>query len=251
MQPALIRHRITDTELIMEFDREAIDNVLTDVESLGLISPLEHGEILSVLDDGFPYAEALAHTDSVHAHMKVDSVDALPHDALRALGYRPENPEHGYIKYATSAAINLIFSSIPISVDDQIPGAVTTERPFMDHVGIDMRDESAETLAMFSGIPARAAELGWQEVPQGGIGKAVHCCHTQVQAKHWVYPPSCWQGWRRPIEFAFGQLVIFDEKMGCDLRPIDPAHPMADGASGACCGSAPVGQDTQVTVAAG
>lgn len=228
----------------MNFDRAAIDDVLTRAEALSLVSPLEHQEIMSVIDADFPYAQALGFTDSLHAHIKVADVDALPHASLAGLGYRPENAETGYIKYTTSAPLNLIFSSIPISVDDQIPGAVGPERPFMDHVGIDMRNESAETQAMFDQIPARAAELGWREVPQGGSDEAVHCCHTQVKAKHWVYPPSCWQGWRRPIEFAFGQLVIFDKKMGCDLRPIDPAHPLAGGAA-SCCGAAPAAEEQE------
>jgi hypothetical protein len=221
----------------MEFNRADVDQVLTEAEKLGLVSAVEHGEIMSVLDSDFPYAKALDFTDSVHAHIKVADVDALPHQSLRALGYRPENAEPGYIKYSTDAAINLIFSCIPIAVDDQIPGAVGPERPFMDHLGIDMRNESAPTKAMFDGIPGRAADLGWLEVPQGG-DSVVHCCHTQVKAKHWVFPPSCWQGWRRPIEFAFGTLVVFDKKMGCDLRPINPAHPLAQGSSCGC-GSAP------------
>ena len=222
----------------MTFNRTAVGKVLDQVEELSLITSVEHAEILSVLDSDFPYAEALLYTDSVHAHIKVADVDALPHRKLAGLGYRPENPEHGYIKYATGSDINLIFSSIPIAQDDQIPGAVGLARPFMDHVGIDMRNESASTWAMFDGIPGRAAELGWQEVPQGG-DKPVHCCHTQVKAKHWVYPPADWTGWRRPIEFAFGPLVVFDRKMGCDLRPIDPAHPMAREGASACCGGAP------------
>lgn len=234
----------------MTFDRAAVDQVLTNVEKLSLISAVEHQEILSVLDSGFPYAQALGFTDSVHAHVKVADVDGLPHVELAGLGYRPENAEPGYIKYATDAAVNLIFSSIPISVDDQIPGAVGPERPFMDHVGIDMRNEAPDTRAMFDSIPARAAELGWREVPQGGGDQAVHCCHAQVKAKHWVYPPSCWQGWRRPIEFAFGPLVIFDKKMGCDLRPIDPAHPMAQGAASSCCGT-PATQEQTTAPAAG
>lgn len=227
----------------MTFNRAAIDEVLGQVENLKLISPLERGEILTVLDREFPYARALGFTDSVHAHVKVADVDQLPHEDLAALGYRAENAEPGYIKYSTDAAVNLIFSSIPIAVDDQIPGAVTAQRPFMDHVGIDMRNESAETKAMFDAIPGRAAELGWRQVPQGGHDQAVHCCHTQVKAKHWVYPPSSWQGWRRPIEFAFGPLAIFDKQMGCDLRPIDPAHPLAD--RGSCCGAAPAATEQQ------
>lgn len=36
-----------------------------------------------------------------------------------------------------------------------------------------------------------------------------------------------------PIEIAYGDLVIHDAKMGCDLRPIDPAHPRAGVAAAA------------------
>lgn len=233
MHSAIIRARKpTEEESSMKVDQVAADQVLASAEKLKLINSTERGEIMSVLRDDFPYAEAVSFTDSVHAHIKVDDVDDLPHEELKALGYRAENPEFGYIKYATDSGINLIFSSIPIAVDDNIPGAVTLQKPFMDHVGIDMRDEAPATKAAFDAIPARAAELGWREAEQSGM---VHCCHTQVKAKHWTYPPEGWQGWRRPIEFAFGELVIFDKKMGCDLRPIDPGHALA-GSNGSCCG---------------
>lgn len=219
----------------MNLDRTAVDNVLSSVEKLGLLSETEHSEVLSVLGNEFPYAAAVQFSDSVHAHVKVADVDSMDHDSLRSLGYRPQNLESGYIKYATDTGLNLIFSSIPIAQDDKVPGAVTLPKPFMDHVGIDMRDEAADTRAVFDSIPGRAAELGWLKVTQGG---PVHCCHTQVKAKHWTYPPSCWEGWRRPIEFAFGDLVIFDKKMGCDLRPMDPGHPMADAGAQTACSAA-------------
>ncbi len=220
----------------MEFDRAAVDNVLAEAGALGLISEVERAEILSVLTPEFPYADALRFTDSVHAHVKVEDVEALPHAQLKELGYRAENAEPGYIKYATDAALNLIFSSIPIAKDDQVPGAVILPKPFMDHVGIDMRDEAPPTFEAFEGVPEQAVKLGWREVPQGG-SDPVHCCHTQVKSKHWVYPPEGWQGWRRPIEFAFGTLVVFDKQMGCDLRPMDPAHPLAQPEASACCGA--------------
>ncbi|MET8155538.1 hypothetical protein ABZT47_04125 [Sphaerisporangium sp. NPDC005289] len=219
----------------MQFDRASVDEVLVEAGSLGLISEVERSEILSVLTPEFPYADALKYTDSVHAHIKVEDVDQLPHAQLKELGYRAENAEPGYIKYSTDAAINLIFSSIPIAKDDQVSGAVTLPKPFMDHVGIDMRDEATATYEAFEKVPDRAAELGWREVPQGGATAPVHCCHTQVKSKHWVYPPEDWKGWRRPIEFAFGTLVVFDKQMGCDLRPMDPAHPLAQSES--CCGA--------------
>jgi hypothetical protein len=74
-------------------------------------------------------------------------------------------------------------------------------------------------------------------VEQGGNGKAVYCCHTEVSGKHWVYPRN--GGGSRPIEVASGPLKIHGAKVGCDLRPIDPDHPYA-GKVSACCGVAVV-----------
>jgi hypothetical protein len=218
----------------MDFSTAAIDEVLRSVLDLGLLSETERKELLFVLTSEFPFADAVAMTESVHAHVKVADTGVLPDEKLRALGYQPENGRPGYIKYSTGANINLIFSSIPIAVDDGVPGAVTLPKPFMDHVGIDMRDESPTTKAVYDSIPSRAAELGWREVTQPG---PVHCCHTEVASKHWAYPPEG-ADWRRPVEFAFGTLKVFTEKMGCDLRPIDPAHPLAGGPAPSCGASA-------------
>ncbi|MEV6907089.1 hypothetical protein [Amycolatopsis sp. NPDC051071] len=230
----------------MDLEGRHVDRVLADVEALKLVNDVEHAEVLSVLDNTFPFAETLQYTDSVHAHVKVEDVDALPHDELVALGYHPENAEPGYIKYSTDAGLNFIFSSIPIAQDDSVEGAVILPKPFMDHVGIDMRDEADATQIAFDAIITRAAELNWREVTQAG---PVHCCHTQVKAKHWAYPPECWAGWRRPIEFAFGTLQIFHQKMGCDLRPMDPGHPMAAAdAQTTCSAASEVEPDTSASV---
>jgi hypothetical protein len=65
-------------------------------------------------------------------------------------------------------------------------------------------------------------------VQQGGRGRVVHCCHTHVALKHWVYPPANEEAaFTRPIELAYGPLVVSGEASGCDLRPIDPRHPAA------------------------
>ncbi|MFI1868739.1 hypothetical protein [Streptomyces jumonjinensis] len=220
----------------MDRSRTAVARVLGEIEKLGLIDAAEHSEVLSVLSDDFPFAAAVRHTDSVHAHIKVEDVDALPHQDLVALGHRPENAEPGYVKYATLTGVHFIFSSIPIAQDDSIPGAVTLPKPFMDHIGIDMRDESDTTREAFDAVVDRAGELRWREVTQDG---PVHCCHTRVQGKHWVYPPEGWPGRRRPIEFAFGTLSVFEKTMGCDLRPIDPGHELAPRQGTGACGAAP------------
>ncbi|MFE7135253.1 hypothetical protein ACFVIM_30785 [Streptomyces sp. NPDC057638] len=238
--PVLHRERpgYATPEAAMNPARTTVDDVLGGIERLGLIDARERTEILSLLDSGFAFASAIQHSDSVHAHVKVEDVDALPHQELTALGHRPENAEPGYIKYATDAGVHFIFSSIPVAQDDSIPGAVTLATPFLDHVGVDMRDESDTTRRVYDAVVDRAGELGWREVTQAG---PVHCCHTQVQGKHWVYPPDDWPGWRRPIEFAFGGLSVFEETMGCDLRPIDPGHALAPARGPACGGERPTG----------
>src|SRR5258708_6713570 len=67
---------------LMQIDHAAIDSVLGQVEQIGLISATERGEILTFLDPDFPYAATLGFTDSVHAHVKVEDVQELPHDRL-------------------------------------------------------------------------------------------------------------------------------------------------------------------------
>ncbi len=65
-------------------------------------------------------------------------------------------------------------------------------KPFMDHAGVHIRHETTGNQIIFAAIPNRAVALGWRTVTQGG---PVHCCHTQVAAKQWVYrarkPLSC------------------------------------------------------------
>lgn len=199
-----------------------------------LLNSDERHQILWLFDDDFTFTDAVRAAGTVHVHVKVDDVAALPHRRIRALGVAPENEAPGYVKYSFPGGINMVFSSIPVAADDLIEGAVTTPKPFMDHAGLDIRHEGPSYRAVFDAIPDRAAALGWRTVAQDG---PVHCCHTEVAAKHWVYPPTCLTSWRRPLEIAFGALKIFDATMGCDLRPMDPAHPLAGSSTGCCAGN--------------
>jgi hypothetical protein len=161
--------------------------------------------------------------DSVHVHVKVADVDALPRAAL---GGRCENARPGYLKLAYPGGLNLIFSSIPIAEEDLVPDP-RPPRPFVDHFGVDLRRELGVVRAVFDDTPALARRAGWSLKSQGGPGRPVFCCHAEVAQKHWVYPPAEGARWARPIELAFGPLVIGPEMNGCDLRPIDPKHPAA------------------------
>ncbi len=62
----------------------------------------------------------------------------------------------------------MIFSSIPVSDDDLLTDSPQTHRPFMDHLGIDVRDESDVSRKLFDAVPDTAADLGWRHVPQSG-----------------------------------------------------------------------------------
>ena len=202
--------------------------ILGDFERLGLLSSGEIGEVLALLDPAFPFFTAVRLADSVHIHVKVDEVDALPHTDILRLGARAENGRPGYIKYAFDGGVNLIFSSIPIAEEDQLSDPLPP-KPFLDHVGIDLRRETGVVRATFEDTPMLARRAGWPSKTQGGGGRLVYCCHSTVAEKCWVYPPASGAAWTRPIEFAYGPLQIGEEMNGCDLRPIDPRHPAAAG----------------------
>ena len=128
----------------------------------------------------------------------------------------------------------MIFSSINVAVEDLITEALKTPRPFLDHLGIDLRSTEPAVVRIFDAIPGIAKHLEWAHVLQGGDGQPVYCCHTEVSGKHWLFPRG--GGGSRPIEVASGPLRIHGAKMGCDLRPLDPGHPIASKVP-ACCGA--------------
>lgn len=196
-----------------------LDGALT----LGLLTQQERASIKGALDDTFALREVVRLADSLHAHVKVDETDALPHVALRTLGGVVENSKAGYVKYAFESGLNLIFSSIAVSQDDlRETKAPETRRarPFLDHLGIDVRRLDDTTRAVFARVPEIASRRALAHVPQGGVDKAVFCCHTSVAAKHWVFPDG--KSLTVPVEVALGPLTIEVDKSGCDLRPSRP-----------------------------
>ncbi len=207
----------------MSFNRQKFVEILSKYSELNLINSAEIDETLSLLNADHPFFSHLQVADSVHLHIKVDDVKALPRSQILSLGPTPESEQEGYVKFAHKEGINLIFSSIPVAVEDLIEKAPKFKKPFLDHTGIDMRLESASVKQLFDEVPARAKTLGWTCATQGGEGTPVYCCHTEVKGKHWAFPKK-----GRPIEFAFGALTLHGAKMGCDLRPIDPSSPFAD-----------------------
>lgn len=185
---------------------------------------------MALPEDGFPFQHAMRHSACVHLHVKVDDAnDSSLNQACGSLG-QLEYRKDGFVKYQFPGNVNLIFSSIPVSEDELLETECNLRpRPFLDHIGIDLREESDEVKKSFDAIPERAQQLGWPVVTQGADGQGVHCCHVQVNAKHWVFPGESTPAPQIPLEFAFGQLKLNDLSGGCDLRPMNPTRKARDG----------------------
>lgn len=194
---------------------------------LKLLSSSDANLVVGLLDPAFPFADALSLASSVHVQVKVKDVAALPHDDIARTPVTGQRAAPGFQKYSYDSGLGVIFTCGPIAEDDLIPGAVSRALPFVDHIGIDLREQSAESGGVYAALPERAAEAGWRTVRQGGPGSPVRGCYCEVSEKTWVFPPRDADDGYRPIEFALGELQVFGEDVGCDYRPIDPAHPMA------------------------
>jgi len=116
---------MTTAQQTSRLDPTAFATTLEFFTSLDLVTEAEVSEVLAMFAPDFPYAQAIALADSVHAHVKVPDVDALPHDRIRACGVTATSETDGYIKYRFPGGINMIFSPIPISEDDMLPGVST------------------------------------------------------------------------------------------------------------------------------
>jgi hypothetical protein len=179
-------------------------------------------------------ADCVAQAETVHLHIKVEDTDALPVRAFTEAGALFDHGTRGFVKYRFPGGVNVIFSHIQVSADDlRETQADRRTRPFLDHIGIDLRRTDDASRRAFDTLPAMASERGWAHAAQGGEGKAVYCCHVEVQAKHWLFPAgnTCAPG--IPLEFAFGPLKVNPEKSGCDLRPSDPRK--AGAVAAPCC----------------
>jgi hypothetical protein len=212
----------------MHLERMRIEPTLEYFVRRELLSRREPDQIASMLSEEFELSEAVSFAQSIHVHLKVDDLKELPHDEMARRGVLVWWKNPGYVKYEFPGSINIIFSTFPIAQDDIINGAVALSKPFVDHLGVDMRSETIATRVAFDGVVNSGKQLGWRQVHQGGPGNPVYGGHTQVLEKNWMYPPEGPAGWRRPTEFAFGPLKVSDDYLGCDHRPIDPAHPLAE-----------------------
>jgi len=204
---------------------------------LGLINACEQKRCLDLFAYGFPFSDSVACCESLHIHVKVDDAADLPTKTLEAAGSQLDYAKEGFVKYLFPGGLNLIFSSIVIAQDELAEtGENRRKRPFVDHFGIDLRDESPRTKSIFDQVPFIATQLGWEEVPQGQEGGGVHCCHVEVSEKHWVFPCGDAPQPHIPMEFAFGPLKVNDVVGGCDIRPMSPSRRASMGDSAPTCG---------------
>ena len=187
---------------------------------LQMLSACERQQVQMALAEP-ALAPCLQRADTIHLHIKLDDTDRLPSAALQAAGGVLDHGKRGFVKYRMPGRVNAIFSHIPVSADDLRECAANHRpRPFLDHIGIDVRVVDAGSRAAFEAVPQAAVGKGWAHVAQGGAGRLVRCCHTVVDGKHWLFPAG--KG-LRPIEVAFGPLLDGGGASGCDLRPSHPA----------------------------
>jgi alkylhydroperoxidase/carboxymuconolactone decarboxylase family protein len=173
--------------------------------------------------------------ETLHLHIKVDDTHTLPINQFFDAGARLDHQKDGFVKFRFPGAVNAIFSHIKVSQDELLETEANRRpRPFLDHIGIDLRDETAEVRQIFDSLPAAAQTLDWALASQGGPDRPVYCCHVEVAEKHWLYPPDEGQRSGVPLEFAYGALKVYPDKMGCDLRPANPEK--IDPASICCSG---------------
>lgn len=217
----------------MEVTHE-VSGALQRLERLGLVHATEAAAVRALVARDGRFANAVALADTVHLHVKVDDTHALPFNDLFDAGARLDHQKDGFVKLRFPGGFNLICSHIPVSQDElRETATLRRPRPFLDHLGIDLRRESAEVLAAFDALPGQAESLGWAHAAQGGPGQAVHCCHVEVARKHWLYP-GAGDGYAGiPLEFAYGPLKATPGQGGCDLRPSDPRN--APSPEAACC----------------
>jgi len=209
---------------------------LKALQDCGLLSGHEIEVVNRLGEPDSPLDQAVALAETIHLHIKVDDTHQLPINQFFDGGARLDHQKDGFVKFRFPGAVNAIFSHIKVSQDELLETEKNRRpRPFLDHIGVDLRDETAPVRQTFDALPAVAGNLNWAHTAQGGEGRPVYCCHVEVAEKHWLYPPDENEYNGIPLEFAYGALKVNPDKMGCDLRPANPDK--IDPASISCCGT--------------
>jgi alkylhydroperoxidase/carboxymuconolactone decarboxylase family protein len=221
---------------------------LKALQVCGLLNGHEIEVVNRLGEPDTPLDRAVALAETVHLHIKVDDTHQLPINQFFEAGARLDHQKDGFVKYRFPGAVNAIFSHIKVSQDELIETQENRRpRPFLDHIGVDLRDETAPVRQTFDALPGVGATLNWAHASQGGVDRPVYCCHVEVAEKHWLYPPDEGEHTGIPLEFAYGALKVNPDKMGCDLRPVNPDK--MDPASVSCHGAEAAGESKAHAVA--
>jgi hypothetical protein len=214
----------------MNIALESTTTLLDHFDVYDIIPENTAAQLENLTAENFLYKEQLDLAESIHLHIKVPDTAKLPHEDLMQHGGKPQNEKKGYIKYAFDSGVHLIFSSIPVSQEEKA-GLTLYNYPHLDHIGIDIRKDDADSYDVFNRIPSLSDENYLPYKRQNGDGQKVQCCHVSVNEKYWVYPKG-----RAHFEFAFGPLTVSDAFFGCDLRPADPALMIPEEQPSCCAG---------------
>jgi len=136
--------------------------IISNLKKLYYINDSEINEIHWLFEPEFPFRQYVDRADSIHIHIRVDDI-SQPQPQMLEWGGRLEKQKEGYIKYKFENGFNVIFSSIPVSQEDlwEAISGNRKLRPFLDHLGIDIRDDSPEIHAEFEKIPEIAYARKW------------------------------------------------------------------------------------------
>ena len=198
--------------------------------AMHLISACERTQVNAVLGDVL-LEPCLERAETIHLHVKVDDTRRIATAALEAAAGVLDHSRDGFVKCRMPGGVNAIFSHIPVAEEDlRECDRDRRARPFLDHIGIDVRSVDERSRTALRAVARVAVARGWAQVAQGGAGSLVRCCHTVVDEKLWLFPAAAGV---RPIEIAFGPLREGGGTPGCDLRP---SHPATAPSAARCCG---------------
>ncbi len=218
------------------------------LQQCGLLTAHEVKVFNRLCEPHAPFAQAVGLAETLHLHIKVEDTHELPINRFFDAGARLDYQKEGFVKYRFPGAVNAIFSHIKVSQDELLETKTNRRpRPFLDHFGIDLRDETASVRSAFDKLPTAANALNWNVMSQGGPDRPVYCCHVEVAEKHWLYPPDENGHPGIPLEFAYGALKVNPGKMGCDLRPVNPGK--VDPATIPCCVASEASDPTAIAAA--
>lgn len=214
----------------MQISDQTFSTLISMLSGYHLLKDKETNHAAALSKDDFPFAQQMAVADSIHLHIHVANVNALPHKDFLARNAIVANKADGYIKYSFEGGINFIFSHIPVAQKENTNHP--QDEAYLDHIGIDIRSDDKPAYVIFQQIPFISSQHDYLFTRQGNGKEVVKCCHMQVKEKYWVYPDE-----KINYEFSFGPLVVHERGFGIDLRPANPFIEAAAQESSSCCGS--------------